>query len=69
VRPPVFPDAPPTGPPPEIERALEQWTGNTADDTERRCRTLRSTAIRHAAAGDIDVDALLEQLHASGLAG
>ena len=29
-------------------RAIDSWVDDTTDDTERRCRSLRRTAIRHA---------------------
>ncbi len=84
VRPPVFPDsapttAPRTAPPtaaPEVERALEQWIERATSDTERRCRNLRSTAIRHAATAPdtadefdepFDAAALVHRLHNDGL--
>ena len=46
VRPPVFPDEPATS------RILDTWVDDSTDDTERRCRTLRRTAILHAASLD-----------------
>jgi hypothetical protein len=55
VRPPVFPaepgDEPPATIPPisaNVERTIDSWVDDTTDDIERRCRTLRRTAIRHA---------------------
>ena len=65
VRPPVFPhDAPPI--PPDVERTIDDWVDDTACDIERRCRTLRRTAIRHAITLDeLDTDALVPALHLS----
>lgn len=65
TRPPVFPDDP-THLPPEVEQALDQWVDDTTDDAERRCRTLRRTAIHHSIEhGDIDTDALVGRLATS----
>ena len=55
VRPPVFPDeqldeppAPTSAIPPEVERRINGWVDDATNDIERRCRSLRRTAIRHA---------------------
>ena len=73
ARPPDFPDRPPPSappPPPEVDRALEQWTDDATDDIERRCRTLRSTAIRHAVTVDgLDMDAVVDRLLATRVHG
>jgi len=51
VRPPVFPDEsgnqPPVPIPPEAQHTFDRWVDDASDDIERRCRTLRRTAIRH----------------------
>ena len=67
VRPPVFPDEPgdePSAPiPPEVERTIDGWVDDTTDDIERRCRTLRRTAIRHAITLDeLDTAAAIRHL-------
>ncbi len=73
VRPPVFPDeSPPMSPamsrptvPAEVERTIDNWANDAADDIERRCRTLRGTALRHAITrDDFDTDALARHLDA-----
>ena len=53
VRPPVFRDEPGDEPPApnptcpaHVERTIDRWVDDTTDDIERRCRTLRRTAIR-----------------------
>ena len=61
--PPSFPDEPPPPTLPELERITTEWTDDADTDIERRCRSLRSTAIRHAAAaGELDADAVARQL-------
>ena len=63
ARPPDFPDEPLPPTPPELERTIADWTDDANTDVERRCRALRSTAIRHAAAaGEVDADALARRL-------
>ena len=70
VRPPDFPDRARPPVTPEVERVIEQWTHDAISDVERRCRTLRSTAIRHAAAVDgLDIDTLVTRLVAPELGG
>jgi hypothetical protein len=69
TRPPEFPDATAPRPPvpPAVERAIDDWADHTDCDVERRCRSLRRTALRHAIAhDDIDIDALIGQLAAGG---
>jgi hypothetical protein len=74
VRPPVFPDEPGDEPPaptptvpPDVERTIDRWVDNATDDIERRCRTLRRTAIRHAVTLDeLDTGAVVRQLDAAG---
>lgn len=68
VRPPTFPDEPEPAPPPmspDVEHAIDNWVDNATDDIERRCRTLRRTAIRHQNTIDeIDTDTLVRHLAA-----
>jgi hypothetical protein len=56
VRPPVFPEDPddePQAPVPlDVERTIDAWVGDATDDIERRCRSLRRTAISHSIAVD-----------------
>ena len=60
ARPPVFPDepsgeppapipsVPPISPiPPNVERAIDGWVDDAGCDVERRCRSLRRTALLH----------------------
>jgi hypothetical protein len=65
ARPPVFPDdTPPIQP--EVERAIRDWTNDAACDIERRCRTLRRTAICHTITLDeLDTDSLIHHLQAT----
>jgi hypothetical protein len=45
---------------PEVERAIDIWVDGGTDDVERRCRTLRRTAIRHASGLDeLDTDVIV----------
>ncbi len=66
VRPPIFPEDPhdePAQVPPEVERSITRWVDNATDDTERRCRSLRRTALRHAITLDeLDSGALVHHL-------
>ena len=67
VRPPVFPDEPrnepPAAIPPDVERTIDSWVDDTSCDIERRCRSLRRTAIRHATTLDgLDTGALIRHL-------
>ena len=63
VRPPDFPTETPLPTPLEVERTIAEWTDDAHTDIERRCRALRSTAIRHAAAaGQLDADGFARQL-------
>ena len=63
VRPPSFPDEPPPPTPPELERIIAEWADDADTDIERRCRGLRSAAIRHAAAaGEVDAAAVARRL-------
>ncbi len=49
--------------PADVERTIENWANDAASDIERRCRTLRGTALRHAIAlDDLDTDALARHL-------
>lgn len=79
ARPPVFPDEqgdePPPSPSPspspisaissEVRRTIDGWVDDAADDIERRCRTLRRTAIRHAVTIDEhDTDTIVRHLQA-----
>jgi hypothetical protein len=74
VRPPTFPDepsdekpSPPAAIPLDVERAIDHWVDNATHDIERRCRTLRRTAIHHAIThddldADLDADSLVQLL-------
>jgi hypothetical protein len=67
ARPPVFPDAPrhelPAPIPLEVQRTIDLWVDDATDDIERRCRTLRRTAMRHATTLDeLDTAALILHL-------
>jgi len=63
VQPPVFPDTDQPPIPPDVEHAIDHWANDTTNDTERRCRNLRRTAIRHTIeTDDVDTDALIRHL-------
>ena len=67
VRPPVFPSEPDEQPPkpipPDVERTIDGWVDHAPDDTERRCRSLRRSAIRHSITLDeLDTEAATSQL-------
>jgi hypothetical protein len=70
VRPPVFPDEPGDQPPApippvpaEVQRTIDGWVDDATDDIERRCRSLRRVAIRHAGALDeLDTSSALSHL-------
>ena len=48
-----------------METTIDSWANDAADDIERRCRTLRGTALRHAITlDDLDTDALARHLDA-----
>ncbi len=76
ARPPVFPtktgDEPPATIPPtsNVEHAIDDWVDDAADDIERRCRSLRRTAIRHAITLDgldtLDTATLVRHLEVPG---
>ncbi len=66
ARPPFFPDdAPRRRPIPSVvERTIDDWVDNAPCDIERRCRTLRRTALCHAISLDeLDTEALAAALH------
>ena len=70
VRPPVFAAEPSITPDPQtqhsvssdVERVLTDWVDTADSESERRCRSLRGTALRHSIThGDVDIELMRQR--------